>query len=53
MNESTVAAQQAYRDARQSEDLYDEALKARPYVAALEREVADLKRQIAARRQGW
>jgi hypothetical protein len=52
MDELTTA-RNAYREARENVDLYDEALKARPYIAALERENADLKRRLAARRSGW
>jgi hypothetical protein len=42
-------AQTEYREARDKVDLYDEALKARPYIAQLEQKLAEAESLLRAR----
>jgi hypothetical protein len=48
-------AQQEYREAREAVDLYDEALKARPYIAQLEQKLAEAENLLRerSRPRGW
>jgi hypothetical protein len=47
-------ARDTYRVTRETDrGLLEEALAGREYIAALEREMADLKSRLSARRRGW